>query len=67
MAIYLEHLGGFLRWLIKGAKTNIKDELNSRTQPFLLKNCDDENWLLGFILNALLLFFIVWFFTDKLK
>ena len=32
-----EHIGGFVRWLLKGCKTKLGDEIHGRLEPKWLK------------------------------
>jgi len=30
---FIEHFGGFVRWLLKGCKTKLSDEIHGRLTP----------------------------------
>ena len=42
-------LGGFVRWLLKGCKTKLSDEIHGRLEPKWLKSYDTENYIIGLI------------------
>jgi hypothetical protein len=42
-------IGGFVRWLLKGCKTNLKDEIFGRFEPSWGRTYDFENFIIGII------------------
>ena len=44
-----DHIGGFVRWLLKGCKTKLGDEIHGRLEPKWLKSYDTENYIIGLI------------------
>lgn len=54
------YLGGFLRWLAKGCKTNLKDELEGNLDPSWGGTYDFENFIIGVVFVAIVLGIIVW-------
>ncbi len=49
-------IGGFIRWLFKGCRTNLGDEVHGRLEPTtFLKDYDLENFFLGIITVIIIL------------
>lgn len=42
-------IGGFVRWLIKGCKTKLLDEIEGNLEPKWLKSYEMENYIIGLI------------------
>jgi hypothetical protein len=40
-----KHLGGFIRWLLKGCKTRLRDELDSALEPTWGGSYGMENYI----------------------
>ena len=62
IAIYI---GGFVRWLLKGFKTSLKDEMHGRLEPSWGASYDFENYIIGLASVTGLLFFVlgmIWVF-----
>lgn len=58
-----ERIGGFIRWLLKGCKTCLKDEVEGNLEPTILGSYSTENYIIGLItavivIGIALLFFI---------
>ena len=54
------YLGGLLRWLVKGCKTNLKDELEGNLDPSWGGTYDFENFIIGVVFVAIVLGILVW-------
>ncbi|MDO5666161.1 MAG: hypothetical protein Q4G63_13035 [Bacteroidia bacterium] len=50
-----KHLGGFIRWLLKGCKTNLKDEIEGNLDATWGNTYDTENYIIGIITIAVIL------------
>ena len=47
-------LGGVGRWLLKGCKTNLDDEIHGRLEPKWLNSYDTENYIIGLITSIII-------------
>jgi hypothetical protein len=47
-------LGGFVRWLLKGCKTKLDDEIHGRLDPKWLDSYDTENYIIGLITSIIM-------------
>ncbi|MCK9400689.1 MAG: hypothetical protein M0Q51_11945 [Bacteroidales bacterium] len=54
------YIGGIVRWILKGCKTNLKDELSGRLNPTWGGSYDLENFIVGIIFTAIILGLIIW-------
>ena len=54
------YLGGLVRWLLKGCKTDFKDELTGRLNPTWGGSYDFENFIIGLISVMIALSLIIW-------
>ena len=61
MIFWAEWLGGFIRWLFKGCKTDYHDEVYGNLEPKFLKSYETENYIIGFLTVALVITIIVVF------
>ena len=53
-------IGGILRWLIRGCKTRLRDELSyERSRPLIVKDSNLDSALLGIVFFVIVLFFVV--------
>lgn len=59
MIFWAGWLGGFIRWLLKGCKTDYLDEINGNLEPRFLKSYEIENYIIGFVSVALFITIIV--------
>ncbi len=48
-------LGGFVRWLLKGCKTKLKDEVNGNLEASWGWTYDTENYIIGLIVSVIYL------------
>lgn len=48
-------LGGFVRWLLKGCRTKLKDEIEGNLEPKWLKSYDTENYIIGLITSIIMI------------
>ena len=53
-------LGGFIRWLLKGCKTNLKDEVQGNLEATWGGSYDFENYIIGIITAAILIGVFGW-------
>ncbi|MBR7022119.1 MAG: hypothetical protein IKI09_01430 [Bacteroidales bacterium] len=51
-------LGAFIRWLLKGCKTILKDEVNGNLEPRWLKSHDTENYIIGLV-SGVVIFLVI--------
>lgn len=58
-----KHLGAFIRWLLKGCKTKLIDEVDGNFEPKILRSYDAENYILGLISSAVFLGIIALIFV----
>lgn len=56
------YLGAMLRWLLKGCKTNLKDELEGNLDAKWGGSYDFENFIIGVVTVAIILLLIIWIF-----
>ncbi len=54
------YIGAMIRWLVKGCKTNLKDELAGRLDPRWGGSYDLENFIIGVISVGTVIGVIVW-------
>ena len=47
-------LGGFVRWLLKGCRTKLKDEVEGNLEPKWLNSYDTENYIIGLITSIII-------------
>jgi len=50
---------GFSRWILKGCKTDLKEEIYGNEHD--LKNVKGINYLIGLIIFFILIFILIWF------
>ena len=55
-------LGGFVRWLLKGCKTNLKDEIEGNLDATWGRSYDFENFIIGVVTVSVILALILWIF-----
>lgn len=60
--ILVAFLGGFIRWLIHGCKTRLKDELDGNFQATWGWSYDFENYIIGFATSGVIIGIIIWLF-----
>jgi hypothetical protein len=51
--------GGFIRWLLKGCKTSLSDEIHGRLEPTWGKNYDFENYIIGLVSMSIIIGIVV--------
>lgn len=56
-------LGGFIRWLLKGCKTKLKDEVNGKFNATWGGTYRTENLIIGIITDIIILAFLTWCFA----
>jgi len=49
---------GFSRWILKGCKTDLKEEIYGNEKD--LKNVKGINYLIGLIIFFILIFLLIW-------
>lgn len=59
-----EFLGAFIRWLFKGCKTNLRNEIEGNYPSTWGGSYEIENYVIGLIAAAILIFIIVYFFPP---
>jgi len=55
-------IGGFIRWLLKGCKTSLRDEVEGNLDATWGGSYDFENYIIGLITSILIIGLIVWMF-----
>ena len=66
MVIYSTiYLGAFVRWLLKGCKTNLRDELNGNLSPKILNSYDTESYIIGLITAVIVIGIALLFFIPR--
>ena len=55
-------IGGFVRWLLKGCKTKLQDEVEGSLEATWGGTYDRENYVIGFVTVAIILGIIIWLF-----
>jgi len=58
---YALFIGAFFRWIIKGFRTKLKDEISGNYKGVILKNYDLESIIIGYVIVILFLFLIITF------
>ena len=56
-------IGGVVRWLLKGCKTNFKDEVEGNLEGSWGGTYDFENFIIGVIAVIVILAIILWIFV----
>jgi hypothetical protein len=59
MVFWTEWIGGVVRWLLKGCRTNYRDEIEGVLEPRILNSYEMENFIIGFITVAIIIILIV--------
>ena len=55
-------IGAFIRWIFKGFKTNLKDEIDGGLEPKWLFSYDIENLLIGYLTAIIIIGIIIYVF-----
>ena len=55
-------IGGFIRWLLKGCKTSLRDEVEGNLDASWGGSYDFENYIIGLITSIIIIGLIVWMF-----
>ncbi len=55
-------IGGFIRWLLKGCKTSLRDEVEGNLDATWGGSYDFENYIIGLVTSVILIGLIVWSF-----
>ena len=58
IVLTLIYIGAFMRWLFKGCKTNLRDELDGLGKPTWGFSIDCENFVIGLVVDIIILFII---------
>lgn len=56
--LLLTDIGAFVRWLFKGCKTNLRDELSGLGEPTWGFSIDFENFVIGLVTDIIFLAFV---------
>jgi len=54
------YIGGFIRWLFKGCRTKLKDELDGNLDAKRGMSYGFENFIIGIVFVVVVLVIIVW-------
>ena len=55
-------VGGFIRWLLKGCKTKLKDEIEGDFKATWGGTYDTENYIIGVATAVVILGIVIWLF-----
>jgi hypothetical protein len=55
-------IGGFIRWLLKGCKTSLRDEVEGNLDATWGGSYDFENYIIGVITSVIIIGLVVWLF-----
>ena len=55
-------IGAFIRWLIHGCKTSLRDEVEGNLEATWGGTYDTENYIIGFVSVGIVLGIIIWIF-----
>jgi len=53
-------IGGFIRWLLKGCKTSLQDEIEGNFDAVWGGTYDTENYIIGVATVVIILGVVVW-------
>jgi hypothetical protein len=53
-------IGGFMRWLLKGCKTSLRDETEGNLDATWGGTYDTENYIIGIITVVIIFGLIIW-------
>ncbi len=53
-------IGGFIRWLFKGCRTSLQDEIEGNLDATWGGTYDTENYIIGIITTVIILGTIIW-------
>ena len=53
-------IGGLIRWLLKGCKTKLKDELNGNFEATWGRSYGFENHIIGILTEVIILGIVYW-------
>lgn len=62
MPEWAEFIGAIIRWLLKGCKTSLRDEIGGNLERSWGPSYDIENLIIGIVSVAILLMLILWIF-----
>jgi len=60
-----QHFGGFIRWLLKGCKTSLRDEVEGNLDATWGSSYDTENYIIGMITTVAILGVVILIFFRK--
>ncbi len=55
-------IGGFIRWLLKGCKTSLRDEVEGNLDGTWGGSYDVENYIIGLVTVVIILGVAIWLF-----
>ena len=53
--LWLTDIGAFFRWLLKGCKTKLRDELQGIGEPTWGPSIDFENYVIGLLVDIVII------------
>ncbi len=53
-------IGGFIRWLLKGCKTSLQDEIEGNFDATWGGTYDTENYIIGVVTVVIILGIVIW-------
>jgi hypothetical protein len=62
MPQWAEAIGAFVRWLLKGCKTSLRDEVGGNFISTWGPSYDTENLIIGYSTTVIILGLIIWIF-----
>jgi len=58
-------LGGFVRWLLIGCKTSLKDEIQGNLDATWGGTYDTENYIIGLVTSVIIIAIVILVFFTK--
>jgi hypothetical protein len=62
MLEWVEAFGAFFRWVFKGFKTSLRDEVSGNFKKSWGPSYDIENLIIGYAASIIILAIVYWFF-----
>lgn len=58
-------IGGFVRWLLKGCKSSLKDEIEGNLDASWAGTYDTENYIIGLVTSVIIIAIVILVFFTK--
>ncbi|WP_321480956.1 hypothetical protein [uncultured Bacteroides sp.] len=59
---FAKFIGGFIRWLLKGCKTSLRNEIEGNFDGTWAGSYDVENYIIGLVTVVIMLGVVIWLF-----